>query len=205
MRNEKGFTLVELLVALMVTSIILAAVATLSHALGRVNSSSGDSSRIQTQIRYTTLRLSDLLRHCRLICAAPGGDLAVWRADDNGDNQLNIDELVYVEKGPGSDYLRICEFSSASNPVINLGDIEALSTTWWLGHDASADYTTMIPQCSSVVFSVDTAPPDTRFVSISFDIMENQAVRHYQIAAGLNGRAGHLLNSNGTAIVSDDD
>ena len=115
------------------------------------------------------------------------------------------EELVYIEKGSGSDCLRLCEFSSASNPVINLGDIEALSTAWWLGHDASAGYTTMIAQCSNVVFSVDAAPPNTRFVGISFDIVENQAVRHYQINAGLNGWAGHLLNSDDTAIVSDDD
>ena len=35
-RNKNGFTLVELLVALMVTSIIFTAVATFAYALGKV-------------------------------------------------------------------------------------------------------------------------------------------------------------------------
>lgn len=204
-RNRNGFTLVELLVALMVTSIILTAVATLAYSLGKVNSSSGDSARIQAQVRFATLRLSDLIRHSRLVCGVAGGDLAIWRADDDGNNQINIEELVYIEKGPGSNSIRLCKFSSAANPTIELSDIAALSTDWWLGHDAEAEYSAMIPQCGNVVFSVDTAPPNSRFVTISFDVIENEATRHYQINAGLRGWAGHLLNEDGTAIVGDDD
>ena len=49
--NGKGFTLVELLVALMVTSIILAAVATLAFAMGSVKDSTDDTSSKQAQLR----------------------------------------------------------------------------------------------------------------------------------------------------------
>jgi len=203
-KNEKAFTLVELLVALMVTSIILSAVATLAYSLGKVNGSSGDSARIQAQVRFATLRLSDLIRHSRLVCGIAGGDLALW-ADDDGNNQINIEELVYIEKGSGSDCIRLCKFSSAANPTIELSDIAALDTDWWLGHGAAAEYSTMIPRCGNVVFGVDTAPPNTRFVTISFDVIENGAPRHYQINAALRCWAGHLLNDTGTAIISDDD
>ena len=36
-KNRKGFTLAELLIALMITSIILSAVATLAYSLGTAN------------------------------------------------------------------------------------------------------------------------------------------------------------------------
>jgi len=98
-RCENGFTLVELLVALVVTSIILAAVATLTYALGSANETSDDTSEKQAQVRYATLRISELIRYCKLICAAPGDDLAVWRADDNADGEINPQELVYLEMG----------------------------------------------------------------------------------------------------------
>ena len=197
-RCKNGFTLIELLVALVVTSIIMTAVATLAYAMSSANDATDDTSRKQAQVRFATLRISDLIRHCKLICATPGGELAVWRADD-GDGQININELVYIERGTGNDYLRLCKFPSTDNSPVILGDIETLSTG-----DYDVTYVPLIPQCSNVQFSLDVPPPQSRFVSISFDVAENDVVRQYQISAALRGWAGNLLDDDGN-IVSDDD
>jgi prepilin-type N-terminal cleavage/methylation domain-containing protein len=198
-RYKKGFTLVELLVALVVTGIVLAAVATLAFAMGTANDVADDSSQKQAQVRYATLRISELIRHCKLICGTPGGDLAVWRADDNGNGQININELVYIERGTSGDYLRLCEFPSSDTSPVNLSDIETLSTSGY-----SVTYVPLVPQCSNVQFSFDAAPPNSRLVSIAFDVLENDIVRQYQISAALRGWAGNLLDGSGN-IVSDDD
>jgi len=199
-RYENGFSLVELLVALVVTGIVLAAVATLAFAMGAANDATDDSSQKQAQVRYATLRISELIRHCKLICGTPGDDLAVWRADDNGDGQININELVYIERGTGRDYLRLCEFPSSDTSLLNLSDIETLSTTGY-----SVTYVLLVPQCSNVQFSFDVVPPSSKFVSILFDVLENDVVRQYQISAALRGWAGNLLDASGNNIVSDDD
>ncbi|MCH7557047.1 MAG: hypothetical protein IIB56_06275, partial [Planctomycetes bacterium] len=157
------------------------------------------SSQKQAQVRYATLRISELIRHCKLICGTPGGDVAVWRADDNGDGQININELVYIERGTGRDYLRLCEFPSSDTSLVNLSDIETLSAG-----DYSVTYVLLVPQCGNVEFSFDVAPPNSRFVSISIDILENDIVHQYQISAALRGWAGNLLDGSGN-IVSDDD
>ena len=199
-RNKKGFTLVELLVALVVTGIVLAAVATLAFAMGAANDVADDSSQKQAQVRCATLRISELIRHCKLICGTPGGDLAVWRADDNGDGQVNINELVYIERGTSRDYLRLCEFPSSDTSLVNLSDIDTLSTS-----DYVVTYVSLVPQCSNVEFGFDVAPPNSRFVSIVFDVLENDIVHQYQISAMLRGWAGNLLDGSGNNIVSDDD
>jgi prepilin-type N-terminal cleavage/methylation domain-containing protein len=199
-----GFTLVELLMALIVTSIVLAAVVTLAFALNTANDVTDNTSQIQAQVRYATLRISELIRHCKLICGMPGGDLAVWRADDNDNGQINISELVYIERGPGRDYLRLCEFSS-NDPVINISDIGALITEWWLSYGCSENYTLMIPQCSNVEFLFDVSPPNTGFVSISFDVVENNVDSRYQINAAIHGWSGNLLDSSGEIVSGDDD
>ncbi len=199
-RYKKGFTLVELLVALVVTGIVLAAVATLAFAMGAANDAADDSSQKQAQVRYATLRISELIRHCKLICGTPGSDVAVWRADDNGNGQININELVYIERGTGWDILRLCEFPSSDTSLVNLSDIETLSTS---NYDVM--YVQLIPQCSDVQFSLDVVPPNSRFVSIVFDVLENDIVRQYQISAVLRGWAGNLLDGSGDNIVSDDD
>ena len=203
--NCRGFTLVELLVALVISSIILAAVATLAYALGVANDATDDRAQKQAQVRYATLRISELIRHCKLICCATGDDLAVWRADDNGDGQININELVYIERGPNQDHLQLCEFPSSDSSAINLSTIGELGTNWWLAYSSDINYTLIMPQCSDVQFRFDVSPPGSRFVSISFDLAENNTVRQYQISAGLRGWAGHLLNEAGDSLVSDDD
>ena len=199
-RHKTGLTLIELLLAMVVTSIIMTAVATLAFAVSSANKATDDTSEKQAHVRFATLRISELIRHSKLICGTPGGELAVWRADD-GDGQININELVYIERGTGNDYLRLCEFPSADSSPVNLGDIETLSTG-----DYDVTYVPLIPQCSNVQFYLDDpgTPPNSRLVTISFDIVENGIAHQYQINAMLRGWAGNLLDDNSN-IVSDDD
>jgi len=204
-RYESGLTLVELLVALVVTSIVLAAVATLAFALGNANEASDDTSQKQAQVRFATLRISELIRHCRLICCAADSDIAIWRADDNDDGQINISELLYIEAGSGGEHLQLYEFASSNNSPISLGSIKAFSTNWWTVYSSNVSYTRLIPQCSNVQFGFDGLPPQSRFVSISFDIIENDVAHQYQINAGLHCWAGNLLNEDGNGLVGDDD
>jgi len=203
--SNQGFTLVELLVALMVTSIVLAAVATLAFAMGAAYETSDDTSQKQAQIRFATLRISELIRNCKLICCVNDNDMAIWRADDNDDGQINISELVYIEMGPSGEHLQLCEFTSLDNSPINLSSVGAFSTNWWLAYGANVRYMRLIPQCNNMQFGFDVLPPWSRFVSISFDLVENGVVHRYQISAGLRGWAGYLLNQAGDGLVSDDD
>jgi len=205
MRNtkyESGFTLAELLMALIVTGIILGAVATLAYALGAANDAADDTTWKQAQVRYATLRISELIRHCRLVFDETSEGLGVWRADDNGDGQINADEVVYVSKGPGGDCLQFIEFSDESNPTYSvLGTIiQAL-----LSSGFSEEYTTLIPECSNVQFVTDVSPPQSRSVSIFFDLEESGVTHSYQIETTLRAWAGHLLDGSGELVSVDDD
>jgi len=204
-RRRDGFTLVELLVAMVVTSIVLAAVATLAYAMSVAGDMSDNTSQKQAQLRYTTLRISQLIRNCKLICTIAGNDLAIWRADDNDNGKININELVYIEADPEREYLQLCEFSSPFNPVVKLNRIDALTTKWWLKYSSEIRCTQLLTQCSNVEFSFDVSPPWSRFVSISFDLSENDIIRHYQINAALRAWADHLLNKEEIGLIDDDD
>lgn len=198
--TSHGFTLVELMVALVVTSVILTSIVTLAFAMSSANDATGDTSLKQAQVRYATLRITELIRHCKLICGTPGNDLAIWREDINSDDKININELVFIERGMDKNYLRLCEFSPFDTTIIPLADVETLAPD-----RNSTSLVTLIPQCSDVEFFVDVEPPRTKFVSISFELVEDNAVRQYQINAALGSWAGNFLDEEGTAIVSDDD
>ncbi len=203
MRNtkyESGFTLAELLMALIVTGIILGAVATLAYALGAANDAADDTTWKQAQVRYATLRISELIRHCRLVFDETSEGLGVWRADDNGDGQINADEVVYVSKGPGGDCLQFIEFSDNQAYSVLGTIIQAL-----LSSGFSEEYTTLIPECSNVQFVTDVSPPQSRSVSIFFDLEESGVTHSYQIETTLRAWAGHLLDGSGELVSADDD
>lgn len=180
-RNKNGFTLAELLMALMVASIILAAAATLAYTLGAVNETTNDMAKKQAQVRIASVRISELIRYCKLICGATSNTITIWRADDDSDSAIDSSELVYVE----------------TNGKIQL-------------REPGIDPVVLIPQCSNVVFRYRLAEimlpvMKRKYVSISFDIVENGATRRYEISAALRGWAGNLLNTAGDAVASDDD
>ncbi|MFH1718503.1 MAG: prepilin-type N-terminal cleavage/methylation domain-containing protein [Planctomycetota bacterium] len=221
MRNERhknGFTLVELLLALVITGIVTAAVATLAFALNSANDLSDNMSEKQAYLRFAALKISDLVRQSKLVCYASTDEVALWKEDkdpdgpggpDMPDGKINIDEVVYIECGSAQNHLRLCEFTPLNSTAINPGSIRALSTNWWTAYSSTVNYTTLIPQCSNVQFgfldALPTSPKfDSRFVTISYDIVENGTTRKCQISATLRGRAENLLDASGN-IVSDDD
>lgn len=201
---KKGFTLVELLVALIVTSVILTAVSTLAFALSSANKSTGEANHMQAQVRITELKLQDILRNCCLVCATSSSDIAVWLTDKNNDNKINIGELVYIERGSAKDHIQICTFPSINNSEIAISSIKAFSTNWWLAYSSKVEYVKLLTGCSDVEFKFDVSPPNSKFLNISFGLPGGSLVNKYEINAALRSRKSNLLSTSGS-IVSDED
>lgn len=210
--DKNAFTLVELLLALAVTSIIMMAVITLAFALGAANDSSNNGAEKQAQLRYATFRISELIKHCKLICGTPGDDMVIWKADYNDDGEINPGELVYIELGAGRSHIKLLEFSPKepegnwfTNRTFTIDDIKSGEAKIDLLAKCENNYTNVLLHCSNSLFLLDTDAPQTQFVSISFGLEEDGIVHDYQINACLQAWAGHLLDSDGEIVDEDDD
>ncbi|MBN2129660.1 MAG: hypothetical protein JW741_09190, partial [Sedimentisphaerales bacterium] len=159
----------------------------------------------QAQLRHASLRLADLLRSCMLVCAAPGNDIAVWRADTNGDGLINLGELVYLERGDGLDRVQISEFDAAEMLVLTLAELKLPGKKAELLMSHNPRIAIFLSTCKNVQFDFDAAPPFTQFVTITFDLTEDTTDHRYEISAALRSWAGHLLSATGEALVPDDD
>jgi len=209
-RSDTGFTLVELLVGLMVTSILLSAVATLAFAMSRAATVGDDSARTQARIRHTTVYLSEFVSNCKLICAAPDNDLVLWRADTNNNGRINLNELIYLERGSNRDMLRLCEFSAPVNPPVNpeytLSQLAQPLTKNQLRNLYSLKYTLLISDCNNVQFKfLDAEPPRTRLLVVTFGFFENGEYQRYETVVRVRSRADYLLSPTGVIVTSDDD
>jgi hypothetical protein len=223
MRKSKvrtGLTIAELLVALVVTSIILSAVATLAFAMSSATRAAEDTAYTQTEVRTTALRLVELIRNCCMVCAAPAGDLVIWKSDDNANGVIDVNELAYIENDDSRHSVCLWLFNTHDNPsVLTALGLSAgtpvLSTLALANTKANlvsryqssgeVNHLVILQNCRNVRFSVDQAPPRTRRVTISFDLTESTGVHHYEVQASLLGSAEHLLNAGATDLVTDDD
>ena len=211
--HNNGFTLVELLMAMIVSAFVLTAVAALAFAMGSADDSSDDTSQKQAQLRHATINVSELIQHCRLVLLTTPAQsqVAFWRADDDGDNRINLEEIVYIDRGPGGNLLQLVEFTSTNNPVVTLAQIRPLGQQWWTSiMGAQESFTVLIPACSNVQFFYDSPPQPPghtliKSLSISFNILENGVNRKYQINASLRNWAGNLLSPTGVMVAIDDD
>ncbi len=203
--RTRAFTLAELLITLIVTGILLSALATLAYALSSATATESDVANIQSQLRHGTLRLQEFVQNCRLIVESQSTALAVWQADANGDGRINVNELVYLETRPSREGLRLCSFSSVTNPEVAFSSGSLARTQADLIASYDEYYTTLMTDCENVAFSMTTEPPLTKQLTVGFDMTQDDSVHHYQIDMTLRAWAGHLLNAAGTELIGDDD
>ena len=101
-----GFTLVEMMVALMIASIVLAAVATLAGATTAADQVTDQMGREQSQLRMVSMRLTDLIRRANHITTAVDDGFQLWH-DNNADGMLTANELTQVVRAIDGNTLTI--------------------------------------------------------------------------------------------------
>jgi prepilin-type N-terminal cleavage/methylation domain-containing protein len=202
----KGFTLAELLMAIWVMSIIVAAVAALAFALGTANDMEDNTADVYSRIRYTTVRISELLRSSKLICANSGTSVAIWRADYNSDKKIEPNEIVYLESS--NKCINLVSFQPSGAVVgtaILPADITSGQARTWLAANTQVNSITLVNNCSSVFFTTDQPAPSAKQLNILFTITQKGIVREYQISDKLRCYAGYLLDDGGQLKAVDDD
>ncbi len=204
----KGFTLVELLMAVWIMSIILTAVAAMSFALGSANDSADDTSEIQSRIRYTTVYLGELVRNSKLICRNAAGNVVLWLADDNGDNLINPSEIVSLEtNGNGSINLVNYQPSVAdADESMSLLLIKSGTFKQWIvTKNIPSSSVTLINNCNYVCFTTDESPPFAGKLNIFFGLAQGGADRDFQMTAVLRCDTAYMLDDSGGSLLSVDD
>ncbi|HOI56527.1 MAG TPA: prepilin-type N-terminal cleavage/methylation domain-containing protein, partial [Phycisphaerae bacterium] len=89
-----GFTLVELMLAMMVSGMILSAVAGLAWALGTYNGQGEAVAELAIQGRFASTLLARDLRAARVATVSDGGALVLWMGDTYANDLLDIEEIV---------------------------------------------------------------------------------------------------------------
>lgn len=209
-----GFTLVELLMATVVMAIILSALAAFASAMSNADRETKNMSEQQAQIRYATLRLTELLRNASHIIPvySPLSGVCIW-TDGNMDGLPSGKELVYVEViseigklgaalradhsfmvvSSGASRVQFLEFPDETT-AFWLNGFENGAVRNWLTSYSESRLTTVLPECSDVTMLID---PDSKSMGLSFFVSENGTNRAYDIYGTKRCSVDHALDTYG--------
>jgi prepilin-type N-terminal cleavage/methylation domain-containing protein len=99
--KQKGFTLAELLIGLMVMSVIFSAIAALAFSLGSANRATSEMGLNQALLRQLTLRFADLVRKSNQVISADPTNIVLW-ADGNADGVIDASEQITIRTDTGN-------------------------------------------------------------------------------------------------------
>jgi Tfp pilus assembly protein PilW len=112
-----GFTLMELMLGMLITSLVTGAIAALLSAVAQGWNQCGDSQGSCNLIMLTHLRLQRILRAAKQLgyCNAgsiegsSGAAIMIWKADTNLDGLVQFSELGLIEQTPADGKIRYYE------------------------------------------------------------------------------------------------
>ena len=201
--HRAGFTYVELLTALSVLTVVLSAAAALIYAAGSAESAASKMGHHQARIRYATMRIRELARKSCLVFPRSNTGVVFWTGDENGDGQINGNEVAWLSTDVGSGYgtmVSITEFPDQT-AVVKRRDLQFRNGLDVLAANSNETVTNLFEGYSSVSVSFKD-----NITTVTFALVEDSQSRNYQISAATRASADYLLSfSTSNLLLGDDD
>jgi prepilin-type N-terminal cleavage/methylation domain-containing protein len=182
-RNAKGFTLAELLTAMVVMSIISLAVVSLTMALTTAQAYSEDFYR-HVQIARNSLRYIERdINKAKLITAGDSDTLVYWADDANGNGDIELTELrmITTDLATGEVFLCYAEFPAFwpqswkdtwdADMTVEIATNLA-SVTSWIKNDSWYKRDELATEVTALKFTVSPAVPVAEMVQIELTVGE---------------------------------
>lgn len=172
--TRRGYTMLELLVASIVTALVAASSATFLSATTNASLTTRDVRTAQQTGHYTLAQFGKAIREARAVGQVTASTITLWVGDFNGDDKLNLYETAIVrfdavEKQLFFDYLAIPQggmptttvttndFTNATNLAARMPSADKRTVTWC----------TNVP---SLGFSGKPSGTDARMIELTFNL-----------------------------------
>lgn len=178
-----AFTLVELLMAMMVSGVVLSAVAGLAWTLGTYNGQGEAVAELATHGRFASTFLVRDIRSARIAAISDGGALILWMGDSHANDLLDAEEVIIYRYIPAQRCVQRCTFVGGYaiayiNPsgIWNVATAQDLGVLDWAGATFGYTMTTQticncvdafslypkraFPQTASLEFVLELSRPE---------------------------------------------
>lgn len=101
-QSRRGFTLIELLIGLVVTAIVLSALAAFTFAVSENWVRGDESQSVFLSQTIAVGRLTSILRPASAVLQSTGPTCLIWNGDANGDGKVQLSETLQLRFDPSS-------------------------------------------------------------------------------------------------------
>jgi len=181
---RRAMTIVEVLMALIVVSLISVGVAAMLHAAEYGTSSQREVRRVAVRSQQVRLRLEDAIRQARQILAAGEtsaghGYLVLWRGDtnteDTNQNKINLSELELIELPDGSSTLTSYVATTLATDTVYESDSNFYKVAQNAKDDGDLTGTTWAESMDEFGITLDeAAAADARLVTWRFTLTDQE-------------------------------
>lgn len=125
--GPSGFTLVELLIALVVSGLVAAGVTAMLVAVSYGTSSSHDLRTLVVKSKTIDARLGASIRVCRQVLASGSDFLLLWVADADEDDVTDNAEVRLIDRDAATDMLNSYYDDTAAGAYVDAATFRALA------------------------------------------------------------------------------
>jgi len=197
--RQGGFTLIELVMGLLISGIILLAVATLSMAIRKGQEVTDQMTANQGMVRSLSVRMPELVRNSLAVWMADDGDLVIWTNDANANRQVETSELTYLMINSAGKKIEQMTCTGLDTPV-TIAEILDGSAESAIKSSAFEQIIPVVKGCTNMQFLMQ----GYKYVILQFQLTEETGSRDYQICARVRGDATPWIQG-GTLVAADDD
>ena len=186
-----GFTLTELLLAIIITGIILTAVASLVFAVGRLWAHNGAQDNVGILQNSVSWRVGDLVRHSRLVLSVDDRRIGLWASDLDQDGKIDVCELVEIYYDASADHVQRIQYDAPAGTHVSDVSVFASSDAWTAVMQPYQQYKHSAVLATGVTgwtVSRDAAAPAARIITVRFTVEEGEIERESTFSATLRSR-----------------
>lgn len=126
--RRRAFTIVELMIALVITALLATGVTTMLFAVSQGTSSNTDQRRVNAKRLILAERVGNVIRAAAQVLDVSTSSLTVWYGDRNEDGKVNLSEMANLK------------WSSADQTIVYSTGATGLAEDDDTGYDISSDF-----------------------------------------------------------------
>lgn len=193
---RRGFTMLELLLASMITALVAASSATFLSATTNASLTTRDVRTTQNAGHFALTQISKTIREARAIGQVTTTSVTLWVEDANNDDKLNLYETAIIRYDSAGKQL-IYEYpkSSGAAPatVVTTPNFKSATTLGSLMPSADKQVEVWATDIISMGFTGNPGGTDTRMVETNFTIDLTGQPATFRGAANARASADYLF------------
>jgi hypothetical protein len=197
--SSSGMTLVELMLALSLATLIGLAITSMTVAVADAQKTTSDLNDSTQAARCSMVGVERLVGGARLVSEGDANSLSLWMGDLNGDGQVNADETIYLTYYPAQRVLRsrYIKFPGNINPAYKT----LINVELALSQSAVADVLDALIGCGPYIHENDVA---VDVDSLEFKLMPAPPLTESVVISGRFSVSGQTVSLNTTVRLRAD-